>query len=132
MIRNILTAMQHNARSAAELRTRHAAFLRKAQARGTDVVAHEVAAPIAAHVNHGRWVFRCPACQAGVLTHPAWGLGCCFGCGAVYTRVMFPPDRSAIEQALVIRPALATRNWTPGESLETLRAENDAHGVRAS
>lgn len=131
MITNILTAEQHNARSPRELRERHEHFLRlRKQKRGVDTVPHDVAEPISARVNHGQWVLMC-SCGAGVLTHPAWRVGRCFSCGAVYTDVVFPDDVAAVEAALVRRPLMENRNWVPGETAEGLQQESLDNGVAA-
>lgn len=131
MIRNILTAQQHNARSPRELDERHTMFLRKLRARGFDVLVHDESTPVTARIDHGQWLFDC-VCGSGVLTHPAWKVGRCFGCGAVYTGVIFPEDgdRAEIETVLTARPRLANRNWFPWETVQALRDENVLHDVR--
>lgn len=47
--------------------------------------------------------------------------------GDVY-EVVFPPNYAAIVEALQARPKEA-QNWTPGESVELLGMENNAHGM---
>lgn len=50
--------------------------------------------------------------------------GCGLRCG-----VQWPANISDLERVLLARPALATRNWSPGETLDGLVAENLAHGL---
>ena len=81
--------------------------------------------PATRHVGGlGGKVFRCgtegTACHCGVAG-PA-------GCGLVCA-VVWPENVEAIEKLLALRPAEQTRNWTPGEDLVDLMAENVAHGV---
>jgi|TARA_R110000824_G_scaffold132891_1_gene295458 hypothetical protein len=82
----------------------------------------EVGNEVSAYVNHGRWVVDC-ACNGAGLTAPEFGLACCFDCGRVYTKVVFPKDRKQIEGALLVREDKETRNWIPGESVASLRKE---------
>ena len=131
MITEILTAKaMYRVRSLDQMRQRHADILAKNRARGFPVEAHTDARPIVARVNHGRWLVDCVACGSGAGVDPDWPEARCFGCGAIYTSVVLPPDRVAIETVLVKRPRLDTRNWEPGETADTLRAENVERGVR--
>jgi hypothetical protein len=106
-----------------------------------------------AFVNAGRWVARCPLCgnveqagrcddgrpgglQPGRFTctpgdpaAPLMGVilprrGCGLQCAADW-----PADIADLERVLLARPIPATRNWTPGETLLELVAENAAHGI---
>ena len=88
----------------------------------------ENAEPQTAYINHGRWVIDCQCTGAG-LTSRTMNISCCFDCGAVYTTIIFPRHAKKIEDVLLKRPDLATRNWAQGESLELLLADNKAHGV---
>lgn len=87
----------------------------------------ELADECEAYVGNGCWRVHC---RCGERTHadPEWGLACCFGCGAIWTRVAFPVDRLAIETLLVLRPVQATRNWRQPETLADLTQEQVAHG----
>lgn len=84
-----------------------------------------------AEANWGRWVARCvrPWCTNAVALEVGQqgficiGLG---GCGASVD-VVWPPDAQAIEAILAMRPVARTQNWTAGETLEELLAENAAH-----
>lgn len=84
-----------------------------------------------AFISGGRWVVACTTsgCANAPLTHPDWKVARCFECGAVYEDVEFPEQIAEISALLVKRPYPANRNWTPGESVEELRAENAAFGV---
>lgn len=129
MIMNLLAAdgvLQ--VRSHADLVAIHRAALASLAERGIVATASVHPAPVFVRVGHGRWLFDCP-CGASVAVHPAWPDARCLGCGSIFPAVRFPLEAPAIEAALVVRPALATRNWQPGEPVETLRAENRAHGV---
>ena len=96
--------------------------------RGLAVTTSDV--PRAARVNHNRWLVDCP-CGAGA----AVDLGAdppvarCYEDGVVHVRVVLPPDRAALEAALLRRPLAATRNWHLNETVADLAAENAAHGV---
>lgn len=89
---------------------------------------HEVSKEIVARCDHGRWVGDC-GCGSGVAASPEWSLACCFSCGAIYRRIVFPKDRAAIVAALAARPAIENQNWLPGETVAQLLAENAAHGI---
>jgi hypothetical protein len=103
--------------------------------------ADDGAIPLAAEVNHGTWIAPCP-CGAERLPAPgcvvwlaqprAW----CVRCGNAATAGRWrpillpaPPERAAIEALLDRRPDAATRNWTPGETVDDLAAENRAHEI---
>lgn len=85
--------------------------------------------PIAARINHGRWLADCPNCHGGALTHPEWKLACCGECGCVMTAIEFPVALRDIEVTLLKRPVRAVQNWMPGETVADLARENLAHGV---
>lgn len=86
-------------------------------------------APLAARVNHGRWIADCPNCAGGALTHPEWRLACCGECGCVMTHVVFPPDLDQIAALLLRRATRPLQNWAPPETVADLARENTAHGV---
>ena len=93
-------------------------------AEGTPVGAVEV------YVNHGRWVWDCPAprCTAAQFARDDGGLAACLTCGHGPLKVVWPAERPDIERLLDLREE-KHRNWQVGESLATLREENIAHGV---
>lgn len=87
--------------------------------------------PAVAYVNHGRWVADCPTPGCGgamlVLKGGEFLCGTCFNAeiGGEYRPIEWPADPDAIERLLVGRPLAVQMNWTPGETLEVLAAEND-------
>ena len=85
--------------------------------------------PVQARVNWGKWIWDCECGGAEF----AWdeGLGMCQECyngksRHRYRPIIFPKNRAAIEKILLARP-LENRNWSPGETLAALRAENEEH-----
>jgi hypothetical protein len=79
-------------------------------------------------LNHGRWIvncWNCPMAYAEVRGIPEM----CGNCGA-QLEVVYPNPtfRSNVEEVVASRPE-ENRNWTPGETLDMLIAENIAHGV---
>ena len=84
---------------------------------------------IPARVDWGRWIWDCE-CGGAEFAFDE-GLGMCQNCyngksGHKYRPIIFPKKRPAIEKLLLIRP-LENRNWSPGETIEKLRAENQEH-----
>jgi hypothetical protein len=86
-----------------------------------------------AEANWGRWVARCvrPWCTNAIALELGQVEFLCIGgpdaCG-YSTVVVWPPDPQAIEAILGMRPVRRTQNWSVGETLEDLLAENAAHG----
>ena len=78
-------------------------------------------------VRQGRWLVACP-CGNYPVYDPDWHLAVCLDCAAVY-HVTPPPRWREIEACLMRRSDVATRNMEAGETLTTLRRENDAHGL---
>ena len=105
------------------LEARHAAFV--AQRQITPWPAKE---PIRIYVNHGRWVGDC-SCNSGIALADDHSRGYCFGCGAIYTHIVIPPDAREIERVLEMRPGFQHQNWSPSESLDELKRENNVHGL---
>lgn len=125
MVPFILTAREHHAvTSPTDLRRRHQQALAKKARAGMRYQVHTDPQSLTAFISAGSWVVVCPACGSGCATDPAWRLACCFACGAVYESVLFPSDATVIETVLIERPATATRNWQPSETVADLRAEN--------
>lgn len=112
------------ARTPALLRLRQAAYCADNPAVGETQV---IDVATWAYVGYGAWRIKC---RCGERTHadPEWRLACCFGCGAVYTNVVFPPERYEIERLLALRPVQGHRNWAPPETYDQLVAEQIAHG----
>lgn len=115
----------HRVRSVEEYRRAQAAFIAKQAQSGARVAVHDSPAPLVARIDANTWLIDCE-CGAGNATHPDWALACCFGCGAIHTAIVFPDPllRGAIETVLLGRPRPFDRSWRPGETLETLVAEN--------
>ena len=87
-------------------------------------------APLApAFVNHGRWLWQCPACMTAVQVSETAGavdLCCCPACfGQGFVLPSFPHARAEIEAELLRQPgyrhSAPFRNWEPGWSLAYLR-----------
>ena len=90
------------------------------------------AAPVeptpAVFVAGGMWQLRC-GCGNCPLVSVDWRVALCYECGACYEDLAIPAEAAAIETVLILRPKAGNRNWLPGETLDTLRAENRAHGL---
>jgi len=91
-----------------------------------------------ARVSGGFWVADCPTdgcAGAELASFEAPFFFCCecrnaaFDHKAVQVVVPTAKKRAEIEACLTVRPAPATRNWLPTETVATLRAENLAHSV---
>lgn len=83
---------------------------------------------VEAYISAANWVVNC-TCGAGNMVQPDWSLACCLACGAIRTNIVVPADRVAIEAALNARPQEYSRNWKPPETVESLLADNVAHGI---
>lgn len=100
-----------------------------------------------AYVNHGRWIAECPSgCGHAIVASISNPYFLCTICGpktndGKWFRVAFPANRTEIETVLLSRPRdrsvpvsmpymVKTRNWKRGESVEDLRKENAAKGLR--
>lgn len=82
-----------------------------------------------ARVNHGRWIVEC-GCGNGLLVEMTSREALCIRCGAIWEAVL-PPNWREIERVLCRRWQREAQNWSPGESIDLLRAENIEHGVEA-
>lgn len=102
-----------------------------------------------ARMNWSRWILDCsnPGClsalevkapqapyidrDGNVWFHPTWGATSmrCWDCGWTTRHVAWPADPFAIEAILFMRPDEKTRNWSPGETLDSLLLENLVHGI---
>jgi hypothetical protein len=95
--------------------------------------------PLRAEVNHGAWIAVCPCGAEGLpapgcvvwISQPwAWCVRCGnAAAGGRWRPIVLPSEHAAIEALLEQRPELATRNWTPGETVDDLAAQNVAHGI---
>jgi len=83
---------------------------------------------LSAFVSGGCWVCLCP-CGNAPAVDPEWRLAACFECGAIYHGIDVPKEWRNMERVLVARPKMAHRNAVaPPESVDSLVAENEAHG----
>lgn len=88
-----------------------------------------------ARVNHGQWLADCPSahCRNAMVVLPGAPYLCalCLNAdiGYQYRLVAWPSERGAIEMILAERPNPENQNWEPGETLEQLQTENDAHAA---
>lgn len=92
--------------------------------------------PIAAYINHSRWVADCPYCKGAEMVDPGEAFYC-FSCGMEKNGghpqpLEFPKqsERNEIERILDVRTE-SHRNWTAGESRDFLEKGNRAHGLGA-
>jgi hypothetical protein len=96
--------------------------------------------PVAvARVDHGRWIADCPTDGCGgaeFVSLSGQPFFCCecrnAATGHMPIPVALPPAKTVaqIDAYLSARPAPATRNWRPEETVAALRAENRANGIR--
>ena len=98
---------------------------------------------IAARINHGRWLVDCPGCNSALVVDLGQPVFMCVECGNAgnegkWFQVAIPSNRKAIEAELLKRPMngrnpaeAVNRNWTPGETVATLKQENTDHGIGA-
>lgn len=89
---------------------------------------------VAAHVNHGRWLVECPTCcgaQFALQEHPRFMCNYCANVAVegLWRPVTWPTDRAKIEAALDARVLDDNKNWSPGDSVKELLADNVLHGV---
>jgi hypothetical protein len=87
-----------------------------------------------AYVNHSRWLWDCPVCNGSELCSDLDPRAVCRLCGNAgdgWWQIVWPDDttRERVEVLLERRPDPRTRNWTPGELVEQLQAENLQHGI---
>ena len=89
-----------------------------------------------AEVNHGRWLVDCPfgcaSAQHAVRSDRRFFcVECSNGGTCMWVPVVWPDDDqvAAIEELLEARPDPTTRNWRPGEPVDSLADENTAHGL---
>jgi hypothetical protein len=96
----------------------------------------QIIGTINASINHGRWIAECPiaGCGAAYIADSTDPLFICYQCGRGWYTVIFPPQKTAIEQLLLRRPRVgnhpSSRNWIPGETVAMLAAENARRGIR--
>ena len=101
----------------------------------TALPAPEDARPLApTFINHGRWLWLCPACLTAVQVSETTGAVdpcCCPACFSQgFVQPAFPADRAAIEAELMKQPGYRWnapfRNWEPGWTLAYLQQRTAA------
>lgn len=97
---------------------------------GLDELAPEA---MPARVNHNRIIVDCPDCRGAEFVWTDRPILMCSNCfnaaaGNRWRPVLFVEDWAEIVSILSRRPMPASRNWSPGETLDDLRAENLEHG----
>lgn len=83
---------------------------------------------VSVYANHGRWIVECPECAGAQIASANDPRFMCTVCANVATEgmwrpVIWPDEAVAIDQVLTARPDVATQNWTPGETVDDLLAE---------
>lgn len=91
--------------------------------------------PAFAFVNHGRWMVSCLWCSSAQHASRTDRKFFCTECsnravGGHWIPVIWPDNTPDIETVLGFRVDARTRNWTPGETVEGLIAENASKGAR--
>lgn len=126
MVPFLYTAREHHAVATPEqYLARHAAAIAKKRRAGMRFAVHESTAPRDAYIDGNSWLIRCQ-CGNGCATDPAWRLACCFGCGAVHRVITFPADPAGVEAALLERDNPQARRWSPGHSVDQVKADTEA------
>jgi hypothetical protein len=101
---------------------------RQVQAKGDGSYIHDSATPVNARVDWGRWVIDC-TCGTVVMVQPEWTYAPCAECGIVHQAIVYPAERTTVEQLLDVRQQ-RTQFFDPAtETIEMLIAENLAHGL---
>lgn len=116
--------------------------------------ADHIQGTVRARISAGRWIADC-SCNSAMIVSTETPYFICPECGNAHNdgrwrRVIFPSNRAAIETVLLKRPLMSqrrtaagelvwmqgrnpmeawNRNWSPGETLTTLRRENIEHGL---
>src|SRR5690242_1060929 len=88
----------------------------------------DTSTPCYAEVNHGRWIVNCPFCAGAELADPDDRRFFCLSCynasvDGKWLTVSWPAERKEIEAELLERPKAENVNWSPGETVASLRAE---------
>jgi hypothetical protein len=94
--------------------------------------------PLVAEISSGRWIVHCMWCNGGseyaCLHDPIFYCLSCFNFpnGRRPHEVLFPPsrDRAILEETLLNRVDVSTRNFLKDETVGGIQIENVAHGDR--
>ncbi len=87
----------------------------------------EINDPKDAYIGAGSWRVTC-RCFEAPHADPETNTALCFGCGAIFTNVVFPENRQDIEDLLVNRPVQIFRNWQKTETFDDLVEEQLGKG----
>jgi len=103
-----------------------------------------VSGEIKARINRSKWIVEC-SCASAIIIDLSFPYFMCCECGNLenegkWLRIVLPEDREEIEAVLLKRthganfslhhPDFgANRNWSPGETLLSLKKENFDHGL---
>ena len=98
--------------------------------RGSGPLSRTAGATVAAEVNYGSWIVRCPYCPSAEYASETDPHFICTDCGNAangfaWHPVTFPTAQPAIEAALTVREQ-KRQNWLPGQTVADLIAENAA------
>lgn len=93
---------------------------------------------VKAHVSLGTWIADCPQCGGAEIVFMGRPFECKGQTSAGFhgettackftAEVEFPKEKLEIEKLLLKRP-VGNRHWEITETLDTLRADNKAHGL---
>jgi hypothetical protein len=123
-INGLWGVVPYERRTLALLKENQAAYVAKNPATQAPT---EIVSEIPAYVGSGCWRVHC-RCGERTHTNPEWKEACCFGCGAIWTNVVFPEDWQKIDTLLAKRAVQGMRNWQAPETLDDLITEQIAHG----
>ncbi|HXL43513.1 MAG TPA: hypothetical protein VN960_05580 [Gaiellaceae bacterium] len=84
---------------------------------------------VKAQISGGQWMAPCPRDESTYFgVWPDRDRAVCSTCCISY-RIEFPHGREQIERLLAMRPSEPDRRWEPGQTVEAVRAENEANGL---
>lgn len=93
----------------------------------------DVIETIMARVDHGRWLVECDYCKSAQLVGDEDLRFFCINCSNIsndgkWREIVWPENAEEIENVLAVRP-IDNRHWSPGETIDELKAENVAHDL---
>lgn len=117
------TRSVHGVKTPQEHAKKHTDYINKLKRDGYEdrLTEETITTPVEARIDANRWLFDC-LCGSGVAAHPGWPESRCYGCGRIYTHVVFPSNREAIEAELMKQSHEPMREWSPGETIADIRA----------
>lgn len=99
----------------------------KAGERGRAVIDAPGGRPVAAYINHGRWVIDCPNCASGAIVHPEWATTVCGECFRRYI-VIVPDDWETLE-GLIWELPRHRQNWWPADHPRQPSSDSPEHVI---